>query len=334
MIKKLYDEAKIFIKNNYKSLIIFFIVFVLCTVNLPFYIEKPGGIINVDSRIKIKDSYKKDGSFNLSYVSELNATVPTLLYSLINKDWDIIKKEEVVYDNETVKEANYRDKLLLKSANSNAIMVAYTKAHKQIEIDKENLYVTYIDKMADTNLKIGDKIESVDEIEITKRSQLDEIMYKKSIGENIKFKVKRDNEEISCYGVINEFEGKKLIGIVLTKVSDIKTTPSIELEFKDSESGPSGGLILALSIYNHLVSEDITKGRRIVGTGTIDENGNVGSIGGVEYKIKGAVKEKADIFLVPEGENYEEAKKIIEENNYDLKLISVNTFDEALEKLK
>ena len=120
----------------------------------------------------------------------------------------------------------------------------------------------------------------------------------------------------------------------MTKTSDIKTTPKIELEFKKSESGPSGGLVLALSIYNSLVSEDITQGRKIVGTGTIDVNGNVGSIGGVEYKIKGAVKEKADIFLVPAGENYEEAQKVIEENNYKIKLIPVTTFNDALEKLK
>ena len=57
----------------------------------------------------------------------------------------------------------------------------------------------------------------------------------------------------------------------------------------------------ALLIYDYLTEEDITKGRTIVGTGTIDENGNVGSIGGVKYKLKGAVKNKAEIFLVPNG---------------------------------
>ena len=37
---------------------------------------------------------------------------------------------------------------------------------------------------------------------------------------------------------------------------------------------------------NSLVEEDITHGLKIVGTGTIDYDGNVGSIGGVEYNIK------------------------------------------------
>ena len=48
-----------------------------------------------------------------------------------------------------------------------------------------------------------------------------------------------------------------------------------------------------LAIYKELIEEDITHGLKIVGTGTIDELGNVGEIDGVKYKILGAVKNKA-----------------------------------------
>lgn len=51
-----------------------------------------------------------------------------------------------------------------------------------------------------------------------------------------------------------------------------------------------------LEIYNSLTDDDLTKGYKIVGTGTIDMEGNVGMIGGVKYKLKGAIKKKADIF--------------------------------------
>ena len=334
MIKKLYEEIKMTIKKDYKMFIIFVAIFVLCIIEFPFYIEAPGGIIKVDDRIKINDSYKSAGSFNLAYVSEIKATIPTLLYSLINKDWDVLKKEDVIYDNETMSEASYRDKLLLEEAKNNAIVVAYTKAGKKIEISNEHLFIIYVDEDSDTDLKIGDEILEVDNIKITSKKQLDDIMVTKNVNDKVIINVKRNNKEIDCYGKIKEVVGKKLIGLLLSKTSDLKTDPEIKLEFKKSESGPSGGLVLALSIYNNLISEDITKGRKIVGTGTIDINGNVGSIGGIEYKIKGAVKENADIFLIPAGENYEEAKKIIEENNYKITLIPITTFDEALEKLK
>lgn len=334
MLKKVYDEVKKILKNNYKSLILFIVLLLTCTIEFPYYIEAPGGIIKVDDRVKVENSYEKSGSFNLAYVSEIKATIPTLLYSFVNQNWDVLKKEEVIYDNETMKEADYRDKLLLEEAKNNAVIVAYTNANKKIELSNEHIFIIYVDEKADTNLKIGDEIIEVDGIKITSKKQLDEIMLEKNNNEKIKVIAKRNNKEVECYGTLREENNKKIIGLGVTKTSDIKTTPKIELEFKKSESGPSGGLVLALSIYNSLVSEDITQGRKIVGTGTIDVNGNVGSIGGVEYKIKGAVKEKADIFLVPAGENYEEAQKVIKENNYKIKLIPVTTFNDALEKLK
>ena len=107
----------------------------------------------------------------------------------------------------------------------------------------------------------------------------------------------------------------------------------ITYNFKKRETGPSGGLTIALDIYNHLVEEDITKGYKIVGTGTIDKNGLVGEIGGVKYKLQGAVKDNADIFIVPK-ENYEEAITEKNKHNYKINIISVSTFDEAIEKLK
>ena len=90
---------------------------------------------------------------------------------------------------------------------------------------------------------------------------------------------------------------------------------------------------MSLAIYNYLVEEDITKGKKIVGTGTIDQDGIVGKIGGVEYKLLGAEKKGCDVFLVPL-ENYEEAAKVKEENNLKINVIAVKNFDEAIEALK
>lgn len=333
MINKIYDKIRQTIKENYKLIIIFVILMIAFTVELPFYIEAPGGIIDINDRIVIEEKSDSEGSFNLAYVSEIKATIPTLLYAYFNKDWDILKKNEVIYDNETMKDEEYRSHLLLNEANNNAIIVGYTYANQKISISNEHLYVIYVDEHADTDLKIGDEILQVDGIQIINKEQLDEIIAGKETGEIISIIVRRNEKEKHCFGKLREINGKKVIGVSLSKTSDIITEPEITFKFKASESGPSGGFMMALSIYDALVEEDITKGKKIVGTGTIDVNGKIGQIGGVEYKIKGAIKEKADIFLVPSGENYEETKKIVEENNYDIELIPVETFQDALNKL-
>ena len=88
-----------------------------------------------------------------------------------------------------------------------------------------------------------------------------------------------------------------------------------------------------LQIYNTLISEDITKGDVIAGTGTIELDGTVGEISGVKYKLIGAVKNGADVFIAPSN-NYKEALQVKEENNYDIEIIEATTFKEVVEKLK
>lgn len=333
MISKIYDEIRQTIKENYKFIITFLVLMILFTIKFPFYIEAPGGIIDINDRIIIENKSESQGSFNLAFVTEIKATIPTLILAYFNDDWNIIKEEEILYENETYEDENYRSHLLLNEANNNAVIVAYTYADKEIIISNEHLFIIYVDENAETDLKIGDEILEIDGTKILNKNQLDEIVLQKNVGDKVSVLVKRDDDEVECFGVLREVDNKKIIGVSLSKTSDVITNPQITFNFKASESGPSGGLMMALSIYDALVDEDITRGMKIVGTGTIDANGNVGSIGGIEYKIKGAVKEKADIFLVPSGENYNDAKKLVEENKYDIRLIEVDSFEDALNKL-
>ena len=133
---------------------------------------------------------------------------------------------------------------------------------------------------------------------------------------------------------MKKLNNRIVIGILISELYDLNTYPNIQFNFDKSETGPSGGLMLSLAIYDYLTNEDIARNRKIVGTGTIDSDGKVGSIGGVKYKLKGAVKNKADIFIVPDGENYEEVMKLVNENNYNIKIIKAITLDNVIEELK
>lgn len=156
---------------------------------------------------------------------------------------------------------------------------------------------------------------------------------KKNVGDTVTFTVIRNNKETIKTGKIYESDGGKLIGIYLTSVLEVTTDKNVVFKYKNNESGSSGGLMSALEIYNQLTKSDITKGLTIAGTGTIDMDGNVGEIAGVKYKIMGAVKNKADVFIVP-ADNYEEAKQIVNKYNYKIKLIEAKNFNQVLEDLE
>ena len=195
------------------------------------------------------------------------------------------------------------------------------------------MYVTYIYSEADTDIEIKDKIVKINEEDVYDLKSVKNIIGKYDVGEKLDIEVTNDNKTYHRYAYIKEEDGFKYVGIYITQDKEYDVERNIKLKFKNNESGPSGGLMLTLEIYNELTSDDITHGKKIVGTGTIDEDGNVGVIGGVKYKLKAAVKNKADIFLVPVDENYEEAMEEKDKNNYKIEIIPISTLDEALEYL-
>ena len=135
-------------------------------------------------------------------------------------------------------------------------------------------------------------------------------------------------------GVIpDKYKDRLILGIGLELIKEYKTDPKVKVKFKKSESGPSAGLIATLEIYNQLTKKDLTKGYKIAGTGTIEEDGTIGEIGGITHKLLGASKSKTDIFLVP-ADNYQEALKYKKKHHLKIKLIKVKNIESAINKLE
>lgn len=332
MLNKIYEKVLQYIKEEYKFLLIILTLFITMTYKLPFYIDTPGGIIDISKRIKIDEKNKLEGTMNFAYVSEMRATIPTYIIAKINKNWDIIKKEEVVLENETEEEVRFRDTLDLKEALSNALYVGFKESNEEFKTKNNKVYVTQILKDAKTDLKVGDQILEANNTKINNIKELQSI--EKQEGKTIQLKVINNKKEYTRTAECIKYNDNIIIGIALGETYEIESNHKIDIDYKQRESGPSGGLMMALTTYSYLTGEDLTKGRTVVGTGTIDKDGNVGSIGGVKYKLIGAVKNKSDIFLVPNGENYEEAIKVKQEKNYNIKIVGVSNIKEAINELK
>ncbi len=331
MFAKVYEKMKRYIKDNWKFLLGLAIVFLLCIIKLPYYIYTGGGTIDINDRVEVVDGYESKGSFNFAYVTQLRGTIPTYLLSYLIPSWEVEKIEDYqLSSDETEEDVSFRDRLSLEVANQAAIKVAYEKAGKSFDIQNEHHFVNYIAEEAVTELKIGDEILSVDGKESDTVAALRDYIATKEVGDELVFLIERDGKEKKVTAKVQIINGEKLIGISFETLYDYETDPAVKLKFAASESGPSGGLMLTLSIYNKLVEEDITHGQKIVGTGTIDEDGNVGQIGGVNFKLAGAVKEKADYFLVPKGENYDTCIELQKKYHYEITIVPIETFAEAV----
>ena len=332
-MKRIFDNIKKFFKENYKGILILVFIYLLFNFKLDFSIYSPGGLINLDNRIESKsDINKSEGSINMTYVKLVKGTIPTYLLAKVIPTWDIVDNDDITYDGD-IDETIKIDKYYLLESISNAYLVAYKEAGVDYSIKKSNNYITYIYEKAKTDLKLFDNIEKYDNIEFTTFSEMQEYITNKNVGDKITFDVVRNGKNVKCYAELIDLDGKAKVGLTSAVINEYDSEVNVSVKSKASESGSSGGFMTALAIYNAITKDDITKGRVIAGTGTIDSEGNVGEIGGVTYKLAGAYKNGANIMLVPK-DNYEEALKYKKKHNLDIELVSINTFKEGVEYLK
>ena len=335
LFNKIYDylQRTFYLKELIINLILIIIVLFLCFYEFQYVIYKPGGAIKLNDRIYISDKQIDVGNYNMAYVSVAKANSINLLLSKIKKNWDTKKIEDITIKNTDYDTTFELEKIELQTSINTAIINAFNKADKDYEIENNKNIIYTISDEAKTDLKPLDEIK-----EINNKKFDDVISIKKYIntlenGEKITIKVIDENgKEKERYAKIYEKSGNKLVGVVIYNVFDLITNPKIEIKSRSSEAGASGGLMMSLALYDSLTKGDLTHKKKIVGTGTIDMDGNIGEIGGVKYKLLGAEKENADIFFIPEG-NYKEAKKIYKKYELSFKLVKVSTFDDAINYL-
>lgn len=336
MLKKIADAFLQMIKEEYKFII--FLLFFLIILNYPvnYYINTGGGISDVSSRVIVEDGYSSKGSFNISYVSQLNGTLLFYWLSYLIPTWERESIDDYKYtETENVKDIAFRGELDLKVANSTATYWAYTLAKKDLELKSSELYVIIIDSVNyPTKLQVGDIIESVDGNHFDEVSDYIKYIQIQDVGKELEIEVKRNGKTEIIKTPVYEKDGVKLIGVVLKYYREYEAKPNVEFKFRKIEMGPSGGLITTLELYNQLTKKDLTKGKTIAGTGTIEADGTIGQIGGIEHKVLGAASAKADIFLLPAGDNYKDAKKYVEEKKLKIKLVSVESIEDAIKKLE
>jgi PDZ domain-containing protein len=104
---------------------------------------------------------------------------------------------------------------------------------------------------------------------------------------------------------------------------------AVDLGLGNEIGGPSAGLMFALGIMDKVGSSDLTHGRFIAGTGTIDPEGNVGPIGGIQLKMIAARRAGATVFLAPAG-NCPDVRGAIPSG---LQVVKVDTLHDAVADL-
>ncbi|WP_230474333.1 SepM family pheromone-processing serine protease [Calidifontibacillus erzurumensis] len=344
--------------NKRKKILKPFIAFAIVTLfltffPLPYYISAPGSAMELNEIVKVEGGNKERGSFSLTTVRIGKATFVQYAWAKMNNYYEIYPESYIIPEGESEDDYSHRQLHMMENSKEQATVVAYTKAKKDIKIDYNGVYVMSLvaGMPAEKKLKVGDRLFSIDGQKMKSAEEFTNYLSKKKKGDIVTLKLERDEKIIEVKIPIAVFpkektgDGQDKVGLGIILVTDRKVTvnPPVEIN-TDKIGGPSAGLMFALEIYNQLIDEDLTKGYKIAGTGTIGYDGKVGRIGGIAQKIVAADKAGIEIFFAPNEQgkkrvdptgkpiltNYQEALQTAKEIHSQMKIIPVDTFDEAV----
>lgn len=325
----------------------FFYILTIATLlaPIPFVFFKPGVPDNVAGKIiSIKDAktYPVKGKLFITSILVTNPDSPVFgAETLVN--WAtgpnvVLPKESVYPPIESADKAEKNSQNEMESSKATATAAALRYLDYEF---KELYYISDIRDYADAinKLKVGDFITEIDGKKINEIEEIRSSYANKKIGDSLRITVEREDKQGNVSTITTEVnlvlnqdtaaetgEKKPAIGILVGTTARFP----VDVEFNlPGVGGPSAGLIFAVGIIEKLTEEDLVRGRKIAGTGTITASGKVGGIGGIEEKMIGASRVGATLFLAPR-ENCPDIKHIPK----GLKVIPVSTLSEAISALR
>ncbi|MFJ1863285.1 PDZ domain-containing protein [Streptomyces sp. NPDC088097] len=334
------------------TLVLFALLCAGVFIKVPYSEMSPGPTVNTlgESRgeqvlsISGHKTYPTTGHLNMTTVrvtgADFNMNLLEAVYGWLSDENIVVPHENLYPDGKTEKQSTQENAEEFSQSQESAKVAAL----KQIGIPvSARVIVSTVVKgsPSEGTLHAGDVIKDVDGAAVTEPGDVAKLVTKHKPGEPVVFTVvpaaeaaeaEKANREPTATTKVTVTAGKApddnraIVGI---RAGTDHTFPfPIDIKLADV-GGPSAGLMFALGIVDKLSPENLTGGKFIAGTGTIDDAGKVGPIGGIQMKIIGARQAGAEYFLTP-AENCASAATHRPDG---LTLVKVSTIDDAAKAL-
>jgi PDZ domain-containing protein len=306
---------------------------------VPYVALNPGPVTNTLGsvgkteliRIEGRTTYPDEGNLDLTTVSVLGGPSQRLDLVTALRGWlddavAVVPEEQVYPAGETAKEIEEQSATEMRDSQENATTAALR--HLGIPVTTR-LLVQQVTKGSPSRgkLRTGDEIVQVDGEPVVGGAQLRELITARDPGDQVRIVVSRDGQRVQARITTQAAEdGRAIVGITTRDDADYPFAVEISLE---DVGGPSAGLMFALGIVDKLTPGSLTGGEHIAGTGTIDDAGHVGTIGGITQKMIGAKEAGATVFLSPPSN----CKEALRTKPDGLRLVKARTLTAAVKAL-
>ena len=280
------------------------------------------------------ETYPTEGALRMTTVSVSGCpgypvTTADLIAAWISADKRIVDRDEVCPQDQNAEQVEETGKAQMTASQDSAVIAALVETGKAGAM---HLTVTEVtEQQTSTEIQAGDVLETItpeggEATTITSFSQLRELMTTIPEGTRVTLGVNRSEQQTTAaLTTIAPQEGTtgSLLGLSLK----ISVDSTVEASFGLSDvGGPSAGMMFALGVVDEITPGSLTGGKDISGTGTINMDGQVGPIGGIQQKMAGARNSGSRFFLAP-ASNCDEVRGHEPEG---MQVFAVSTLHEAV----
>jgi Lon-like protease len=297
-------------------------------IELPYLAYSVGPVSDAADSVVAEEVefFPPEGELLMLTVITQDVNIFEALIAGVDPTVDLVRKQAVRREGESDEE--YRNRVLQQMSDSNYRSVAVALAYLGYELVPTEVVINDIvpEVPAADVLELGDTVTAVNGAVITSVDDFPPALEGLEVGDVIDLTVQRPDGLVDVEVELAEREdepGVPMIGIVLGEL----TEPPFPIAIQAGDvGGPSAGMMHTIAIIDSLTEGELTGGRVIAGTGTIDMEGNVGNIGGIRQKVVAAEAAGADFILVPQG-NYESA---LTAERDSIEIVPIATLDEAI----
>jgi len=280
------------------------------------------------------ETYPTEGALRMTTVSVSGCpgypvTTADLIAAWFSSDKRIVDRNEVCPQDQSAEQVEETGKAQMTASQDSAVIAALIETGMAGAM---HLTVTEVtEQQTSTEIQADDVLETItpeggQTTTITSFSQLRELMTTIPEGTRVTLGVRRGEQQVpAALTTIAPQEGTtgSLLGLSLR----VSVDSQVEATFGLSDvGGPSAGMMFALGVVDEITPGSLTGGKDISGTGTIDMNGQVGPIGGIQQKMAGARNAGSTFFLAP-ASNCDEVKGHEPEG---MQVFAVSTLHEAV----
>ena len=322
-------------------------MWVLMYAPTPYVVYEPGIAVPVKPMVSIEEGDRPgEGDFLLTAVKLTEPNFLRTFQSMWDKSMEVHLKRDVLRGN-SKKQYAERLNVIMQGSQNKAIEAAYRYAGLPYESRMDGIVISdvVVNEQAESDsFHAGDKLIGMNGMQpFSSTKEMLEKLQKFGDDKPIQFDIERGGERLrvsfpakALDSVSSEEQLLEAFGI--RSVTELRSLEPADrrnrLTIKAGDiGGPSAGLVFTLQALDLLTKGDLSGGRRIAATGTIDVDGKVGAIGGIEQKIIIASKEGAQLFLAP-ADNFEEADAKAKELGTSMKVVSVGSLKEAMDRIE